>query len=77
MKLKFKALCTNTTVLFMLCTFFLSASVAAEQIKYGGMCNASAAVALDAEHFIVADDEDNTLRIYDRNEMVKPFQTVP
>jgi len=61
----------------MLCTFFLSASVAAEEIKYGGMCNASAAVALDGQHFIVADDEDNTLRIYDKNVTAKPFQTVP
>jgi hypothetical protein len=28
------------------------------------MCDASAAAALDADHFIVANDEDNTLRVY-------------
>jgi Protein of unknown function (DUF3616) len=78
MKSKLQSLRAKTTIIFlMLCTFFLSASVAAEDVKYGGMCNASAAEALDGQHFIVADDEDNTLRIYDRNETVKPFQTVP
>jgi hypothetical protein len=30
------------------------------------MCDASAAVALDADHFVVADDENNVLRIYRR-----------
>jgi Protein of unknown function (DUF3616) len=35
---------------------------------YRGMCDASAAVALDADHFVVADDETNTLFIYRRGE---------
>ncbi len=43
--------------------------------EYVGMCNASAAVALDKNTFIVADDEDNILQIYDRNKRV-PLQTV-
>jgi hypothetical protein len=34
--------------------------------SYGGICDASAAIALDREHFVVADDERNTLRIYRR-----------
>lgn len=67
----------TTVIFFMLCMFLMSANVAAEDVKYAGMCNASAALALDGQHFIVADDEDNTLRIYDRNETAKPFQTVP
>jgi hypothetical protein len=33
---------------------------------YRGICDASAAVALDAEHFAVADDEHDTLQIYRR-----------
>lgn len=33
---------------------------------YGAMCDASAAVALDANHFAVANDEKNTLMIYRR-----------
>jgi hypothetical protein len=35
-------------------------------MSYRGPCDASAAVALDADHFAVAGDEDNTLRIYRR-----------
>ncbi len=35
-------------------------------VGYRGLCDASAAVALDAEHFVVAGDEDNTLRIFRR-----------
>ncbi len=56
------------------CWFVLSHGdpiTAAEQplpraIVYAGMCDASAAVALDEHRFIVASDEDNTLRVYDR-----------
>ncbi len=33
-------------------------------MTYRGPCDASAAVALDAAHFVVAGDEDNTLRVY-------------
>jgi hypothetical protein len=32
------------------------------------MCDASAAVALDDDHFVVASDEDNTLRVYRRGQ---------
>lgn len=34
-------------------------------LVFEGMCDASGAVELDATHFIVADDEDNLLRVYD------------
>ena len=43
-----------------------AASAASPQTRYAGMCDASAAVALDALHFIVADDEHNKLGIYQR-----------
>ena len=64
--------------------FFLSLSSAAflpiraiaQDVEYVGMCNASAAVALDTNKFIVADDENNILKIYDRNVADKPFQKV-
>ncbi|MGH6645367.1 DUF3616 domain-containing protein [Aquabacterium sp.] len=36
--------------------------------EYRGLCDASAAVALDADHFIVADDERNTLVVYRRGQ---------
>ena len=32
--------------------------------RYDGMCEASAAVALDSHHFIVGDDESNALNVY-------------
>ena len=32
--------------------------------EYTGMCDASASALIDAGHFVVADDEDNTLRVY-------------
>ncbi|MBT9291400.1 DUF3616 domain-containing protein [Prosthecodimorpha staleyi] len=35
-----------------------------ESRLFNGMCDASAAVPIDAGHFVVASDEDNTLRIY-------------
>ncbi len=38
--------------------------VPAHGTEYIGACDASAAVALGADHFVVANDEDNTLRIY-------------
>jgi hypothetical protein len=33
---------------------------------YTGLCDASAVVALDADHFAVGDDEDNVIRVYGR-----------
>lgn len=35
-------------------------------MTYRGPCDASAAVPLDADHFVVAGDEDNILRVYSR-----------
>lgn len=46
----------------------IAAGAAAAQSTYDGLCDASAAVALDAHHFIVADDEHNRLSLYKRGE---------
>lgn len=46
-----------------------------EPIFYYGMCDASAAVALDGKHFAVANDEDNPIRIYRADEGSLPLQT--
>jgi Protein of unknown function (DUF3616) len=43
-------------------------SAQAATFDYRGICDASAAVALDADHFVVADDESNKLFIYRRGE---------
>ena len=37
-----------------------------ERLTYRGPCDASAAVALDADHFVVGNDEDAVLRVYRR-----------
>jgi hypothetical protein len=43
---------------------------------YSGMCDASAAVALGNKLFVVANDEDNVLRIYDRDRGGGPARSV-
>lgn len=45
-----------------------AAGAASAQTRYEGMCDASAAVALDAHHFVVADDERNQLSVYRRGQ---------
>ncbi|MEQ1485524.1 DUF3616 domain-containing protein [Methyloglobulus sp.] len=47
-----------------------------QEKKYSGISNPSGAVALNDNLFIVADDEDNVLRIYDRNVLDKPLQSI-
>ncbi|MBN1561462.1 DUF3616 domain-containing protein [candidate division KSB1 bacterium] len=46
----------------------------AEVTQYYEMCDASAALPVDEEHFIIANDEDNLLRIYHYNEKM-PVRT--
>lgn len=55
---------TTLTLLWTIC--LLQAAVAGDPdlLVFSGASDASAAVALDARHFVVADDEDNVLRIY-------------
>ena len=43
------------------------AAFAQTPARYEGLCDASAAIALDARHFVVASDEVNTLVIFDRD----------
>jgi hypothetical protein len=43
-------------------------ALADEVFRYSGLCDASAAVALDRDHFVVADDERNTLVTYQRGQ---------
>lgn len=53
-----------------------SGAPASAAMTYRGACDASAAVALDADHFVVASDEDNTLRVYRRGRP-EPVGEVP
>jgi len=58
-------------------TLLIASGVRAQTVTlYRGMCDASAAVALDADHFVVANDEDNSLRIFRRGEP-QAVATVP
>ncbi len=41
---------------------------------YSGTCDASAGVALDSDLFLIANDEDNALRVYHRNGSTSPVQ---
>ena len=43
-----------------------------QELQHRGICDASGAVALDDNSFIVANDEDNILRVYSANESGKP-----
>lgn len=55
---------TSTTIAALL-AISLAVQAGAQQITtFNGPCDASAAVALDANHFIVGDDEHNTLHAY-------------
>ena len=58
------------TLLAAVGSFFLPQDVTAqtEVFVYKGRCDASAGAALDADHFIVGNDERNTLRIYRRGQ---------
>jgi hypothetical protein len=53
----------------------LTSAARGADFAYRGACDASAAVALDAEHFVAASDEDNTLRIYRRGNAALPVQS--
>lgn len=43
---------------------------------YSGCCDGSAGVALDKDHFLVANDENNVLRVYERNGRQDPVTQV-
>ncbi|MFN6996005.1 MAG: DUF3616 domain-containing protein [Aquincola tertiaricarbonis] len=62
--------------LCLLLAALAGAPVQAATEHYRGLCDASAAVALDVTHFVVANDEDNLLRLYTRGEP-EPAGTLP
>lgn len=63
---------TRTVQLFLLFLSALSHSNAAE--FFLGCCGTSAGASLDQEHFVVADDEDNRLRLYSASAGGEPVQ---
>ena len=68
---------TSTTTAALLAVSIATPTAAQQISTFNGPCDASAAVALDASHFIVANDENNTLRIYRQGQpapVVKHFK---
>lgn len=49
------------------------ASASMEPVIFRGMCDASGAVPLSTNRFVIADDEDNVLRVYDVNTGGEPL----
>lgn len=48
-----------------------------EELNHQGMCDASAAIALfHSDYLIVANDEDNILRVYQAKKSGKPSQEI-
>jgi hypothetical protein len=70
----------NTSVVLAVLIVILLASAAipqaaSEAIEHSGMCDASAAVAVGRTMFVVANDEDNVLRVYRSNTPGQPIHT--
>ena len=64
---------------FLIACVMLSTSCTAStrEVTFKGTCDASAAVALDEKTFVVADDEDNILRIYSLDKPGMPIAQFP
>jgi hypothetical protein len=67
-----RAACIFILLLPILCR----AQNGAKTATYSGMCDASAAAALDADWFVAANDEDNVLRLFKRSKPGLPEATL-
>jgi hypothetical protein len=70
----------SVSMVFALLVILLLAPPAHSQLRpeitmHHGMCDASAAVAVSSTMFVVANDEDNVLRVYQRNKSENPVTT--
>ena len=70
-----RVLSVLTVVATMLPVFFTCAQAQVEFTEYWGTCDASAAVGIGPNLFVVANDEDNVLRVYKDDEPGYPVQT--
>jgi len=70
---------STSVVLAALVTILLASpaipQAGSEAIEHSEMCDASAAVAVGREMFVVANDEDNVLRVYRNDKPGKPVHT--
>lgn len=60
--------------LFLVCSALLQTDTGV--VKHSGMCDASAAVAIGPSMFVVANDEDNMLRVYRNSKDDKPVHQI-
>jgi hypothetical protein len=67
-RLQVYARCMLRTAMIFCLALSAGAAVGQTIERYDGLCDASAAVALDARQYVVAGDEDNTLRIFERDQ---------
>lgn len=66
----------HTTKVFAAASFLaIHISSFAEPVEYTGMCDASAATLIDKDKFVVANDEDNVLRVYSLTKPGPPVAT--
>lgn len=72
--MKKSSLLTGFMVIGLTLSTLLIAQDTIETFKYTDMCDASAAVAISPKLFIVANDEDNALRVYRQDRPGKPIQ---
>ncbi len=61
------------TIFITILALPVDAGTHASVTEHSGMCDASAAVAIESNRFVVANDEDNILRVYKWNESGEPI----
>ncbi len=49
---------------------------AGKELRHNKICDSSGAIALGKQHFVVANDEDNVLRVYEANKSGKPVTEI-
>jgi len=64
-----------TILVAMFFAFSATTRAEPEVIRHSDMCDASASVAVGSTMFVVANDEDNVLRVYLRDQPGKPMRT--
>ncbi len=58
---------TGLAALYLFGCCILASATMAEEVRYTGLCEASAAAVLDDSHFAIASDDSDKIRIYQRN----------
>ena len=73
---RIRQMISTTMAAALICSAAWSADIFAAFTVCRGMCDASAVVMAGPEHFLVADDEDNILRLYSRTQDGPPLESM-